>query len=204
MSAVLWKCLVTYGWWLKYDYLNIKKNHCYWNVWKSGGKRWKQFSFWFRCVVCPLKTFTHNFTKRLINEAHCEHDYVTYKGMRLWMTETLLSFLAHLLQSQHPAVRTGVNIANLISSTHGSLALCVCAAFLSLTQARVQMGLRPREQRGPQWSCSDRGSKGENVRKENRKRWRKRGERGRRERAMCTNAQTDRIMSMPASFRCAG
>lgn len=59
------------------------------------------------------------------------------------MMETLLSFLAHLPQSQHPAVRAGVNIANLISSTHGSLALCVCAAFLSLTQARVQMGLRP-------------------------------------------------------------
>lgn len=80
------------------------------------------------------------------------------------MMETLLRFLTHLPQSQHPAVCAGINIANLISSTHGSLALCVCAAFLSLTQARVQMGLRPREQSGPQWSCSDRGSKGENFR----------------------------------------
>lgn len=80
------------------------------------------------------------------------------------MMETLLSFLAHLPQSQHPVVRAGVNIANLISSTHGSLALCVCAAFLSLTQARVQMGLRPCEQSTPLWSCSDWGSKGENLR----------------------------------------
>lgn len=42
---------------------------------------------------------------------------------------------------------SAVNYANLISGTHRSSALCVRVCVLSLTQAGVQMRLRPREQR---------------------------------------------------------
>ncbi|ROL53469.1 hypothetical protein DPX16_20175 [Anabarilius grahami] len=44
---------------------------------------------------------------------------------------------------------SAVNYANLISGTHRSSALCVRVCVLSLTQAGVQMRLRPREQREP-------------------------------------------------------
>ncbi len=43
------------------------------------------------------------------------------------MMETPRRSSTHLPQSQHPAGRSGVNYANLISSTHPSSALCVCA-----------------------------------------------------------------------------
>lgn len=43
---------------------------------------------------------------------------------------------------------SAVNYANLISGTHRSSALCVRVCVLSLTQAGVQMRLRPREQKG--------------------------------------------------------
>lgn len=42
---------------------------------------------------------------------------------------------------------SAMNYANLISGTHRSSALCVRVCVLSLTQAGVQMRLRPREQR---------------------------------------------------------
>lgn len=43
------------------------------------------------------------------------------------MMETPRRSSTHLPQSQHPAGRSGVNYANLISGTHPSSALCVCA-----------------------------------------------------------------------------
>ncbi len=43
------------------------------------------------------------------------------------MVETPRRSSTHLPQSQHPAGRSGVNYANLISGTHPSSALCVCA-----------------------------------------------------------------------------